>query len=449
MATDANPLFYQTRDALPTVAHAEGVWLTDEEGDRWLDGCSGAVVVNVGHGHPKILEALAAQSRQVTFAYRTQFENRPAIDLANALVAQLDGALDRVFFVSGGSEAIETAYKLARSYHAARGDTDRYRIVSRFPSYHGSTLGALATTGYRPLTDGYAPMMVEPNHVASPYCYRCPFGLTFPDCGLACAEDFGRAAAALDPRTVAAFVIEPIGGASTGAIVPPPGYFEAVHRIAREHGILVIYDEVMTGAGRTGAFCAHQHWPDEAKPDVLALSKGIGSGYAPLGAVLCRNEIAETVLDAGTFPHGFTYAGNPLACAVGLAVLRVLEEEDLIARAARVGQELGWHLQELATRHPVIGDVRGKGMLWGLEFVRDRASREPYDLDRNVAQRVTLAAARERLLVYPRRGGGGLSGDHVLIAPPLTIAPNEIDELIARLDRALAAVEGELQEAAA
>ncbi|MEX2501089.1 MAG: aminotransferase class III-fold pyridoxal phosphate-dependent enzyme [Trueperaceae bacterium] len=449
MATVANPLFYQTRDALPTVQHAEGVWLTDEDGERWLDGCSGAITVNVGHGHPKVLAALEDQARRVTFAYRTQFENRPAIDLANALVAQLSAGLDRIFFVSGGSEAIETSYKLARSYHAARGDTDRYRIVSRFPSYHGSTLGALATTGYRPLTEGYAPMMVEPNHVSAPFCYRCPFGLTYPSCGLACAEDFERAVQALDPSTVAAFVIEPIGGASTGAIVPPPGYFEVVHRVACEHGILVIYDEVMTGAGRTGAFCAYQHWEGEAVPDVLALSKGLGSGYAPLGAVACRDRVAETVLDAGSFPHGFTYAGNPLACAVGLAVLNVLEEENLIERAARVGSELGWRLQELATRHPTIGDVRGMGMLWGLEFVHDRATRAPFDLDRNVAQRVTLAAARERLLVYPRRGGGGLSGDHVLIAPPLTIEESEIDQLIQRLDRALAAVEGDLTGAAA
>lgn len=443
-----NPLFYQTRDTLPTVERGEGVWLIDTEGRRFLDGCSGAVVSNIGHAHPHVLDAMRRQAEKVAFAYRTQFENRPAMDLARKLADHLSQGLDRTFFVSGGSEAVETAIKLARSYHVARGDDRRYRIVSRFPSYHGSTLGALAATGYRPLTDGYAPMMVEPNHVTAPTCYRCPFGLSWPDCNVACAQDLERALDALDPSTVAAFVLEPIGGASTGAIVPPDDYFGRVHEIADRYGILVIYDEVMTGAGRTGAYCAYQHWEPDAHVDILALSKGLGAGYTPLGAVVCRDEMAETVLDAGAFPHGFSYAGNPLSCAIGLAVLEVLDDEQLIPRAARVGEELGAALRALASRHPMIGDVRGKGMLWGLEFVADRASKEPFDFDANAAQQATIAAAAEGLLIYPRRGAGGLAGDHVLVAPPLTIADAEIDELLDRLDRALTRTEARLRAAA-
>ncbi|MDZ7802058.1 MAG: aminotransferase class III-fold pyridoxal phosphate-dependent enzyme [Trueperaceae bacterium] len=443
-----NPLFYQTRAALPTVDRGEGVWLIDQDGRRYLDGCSGAVVATVGHAHPHVLDAMRRQAEKVTFAYRTQFENEPARTFAARLGAQLSQGLDRVFFVSGGSEAVETAIKLARSYHAARGDDRRYRIVSRFPSYHGATLGALAATGYRPLTDGYAPMMVEPNYVTAPTCYHCPFGLEWPSCGLACAEDLERVLQSLDPSTVAAFVLEPIGGAATGATVPPDDYFAKITEIARRHGILLIYDEVMTGSARTGAYCAYQHWEPDAQPDILALSKGLGAGYTPLGAVVCRDEMAETVLDAGSFPHGFSYAGNPLSCAVGLAVFEVIEQEGLIIRAATVGEELGRSLRHLADRHPMIGDVRGKGMLWGLEFVADRTGRAPFPFSQNVAQRVTLAAAEEGLLLYPRRGGGGLSGDHVLVAPPLTIAEHEVEELLARLDRTLARAEADLGVAA-
>ena len=442
-----NPLFYQTRSQLPMVDHGEGVWLVDREGRRILDGCSGAVVANLGHGHPRILDAMREQAEKVTFAYRTQFENEPAVELARALVDHLSHGLERVFFVSGGSEAVETAIKLARSYHHARGDDQRFRIVSRFPSYHGSTLGALSATGYRPLTDGYAPMMVQSNHVTAPTCYHCPFGMDYPACGLACADDLERALQSLDPTTVAAFLLEPIGGASTGAIVPPDGYFERIHEIADRHGILVIYDEVMTGAGRTGAFCAYQHWP-AARPDIVTLSKGLGAGYTPLGAVACRDDIAETVLDAGSFPHGFSYAGNPLSCAVGRAVLQVLDDDDLIARAQRMGVRLGERLRDLAERHPMIGDVRGAGMLWGVEFVADRDRREPFPFELGVAQKLTVAAADEGLLIYPRRGSGGLAGDHVLVAPPLTIDDDEMDELVIRLDRALTRCAAELAAAA-
>ena len=438
MSSTDGPLFYQTRAELPTVDHAEGVWLVDTAGRRYLDGCSGAVVANVGHGHPHVLRAMRDQAERVTFAYRTQFENEPAIRLARGLTEQLDGDLNRVFFVSGGSEATETAIKLARSYHVARGQPARHRILSRFPSYHGSTLGALAATGYVPLTEPYAPMLNGQDYVASPSCYRCPFGKEPASCGLDCADDLERVVRRLGPDTIAAFILEPIGGASTGAIVPPDGYLARVTEIADRYGFLLIHDEVMTGAGRTGRYCAHQHWRDEARVDILALSKGLGAGYAPLGAVVCRDEIAEAVLEVRGFPHGFSYAGNPLSCAVGLAVLEVMRDEDLVARARERGVALEAGLRGLAERHPMLGDVRGKGLLWGLEFVRDRERRATFDFGLDVAGLVARTAMEEGLLVYPRRGGGGLDGDHVLVAPPLTVSSEETEQLLARLDRTLA-----------
>lgn len=441
----SSPLFYQTRDALPTVAHASGVWLTDTAGKRYLDGSSGAVVATVGHGDPYVLEAMRAQAEKVTFAYRTQFENEPAVALARRLTGHLSQGLDRVFLVSGGSEATETAIKLARSYHVARGEPQRHRIVSRFPSYHGSTLGALAATGYVPLTERYAPMLTGQHYAAAPTCYRCPFGLEHPSCGVACADDVERTIEALGSETVAAIILEPIGGAATGATVPPDDYLARVSAIARRHGVLLIHDEVMTGAGRTGRYCAHQHWEPGAEVDVLALSKGLGAGYAPLGAVVCRGEIAEAVLEAGSFPHGFSYAGNPLAAAVGLAVLDVLEGRDLMARAVDRGAQLRSGLEALQAGSRIVGDVRGKGLLLGVEFVADRASRRPFPLEADVARLVTATAADEGLLVYPRRGGGGLSGDHVLVAPPLTISADEVDELLARFERTMERCERRLE----
>jgi len=472
--SNRNVLFYQQALDLPTVARAKGVWLEDTDGKRYFDGCSGAVVCSIGHGDERILRAMADQASRVAFAYRTQFESQAAIDLAHALVGRLSQGLERVFYVSGGSEAVEAAIKLARQYHLANGESGRHRVISRFPSYHGSTLGALAATGYTPLNEPFIPMTSEPLYIPAPACHRCPLGLERSTCALACASELERVIEAYGPETISAFLVEPVGGASTGALVPPDGYLAAVTEICRRHGVLTIYDEVMTGVGRTGAFCAYQHWeaptdgasrdgvsgaetsvqlgargsepsvPLGAEVDILALSKGLGAGYFPLGAVVCRTEVAEVVLAGGGFAHGHTYAGNPLACAVGHAVLQVVEEDGLIANAAARGSDLLDGMRAIQQGSRIVGHVRGIGLLTAMEFVADPTTFEPFDADLGVYQRITELARDNGLLVYPRRSVGGTRGDHVLLAPPLTITAAEVQELLDRFGDAVSRLERQL-----
>lgn len=439
-----SPLFYQHLRELPRVERGEGVWLFDTRGRRYLDGSSGAVVASLGHGNERVIQAMREQAGKVAFAYRTQFESEPALELGRKLVSALSQGLERVFYVSGGSEAVEAAIKLARQYHVAAGAPRRHKVISRFPSFHGATLGALAATGYLPLTEPFEPLLQSHLYVSSPSCYRCPFGPDCESCSTAFGEELERKIVENDPETVSAFLLEPIGGASTGAIVPPNGYFEEITRVCREYGILIIYDEVMTGVGRTGAFCAYQHWEPETQVDIIALGKGLGAGYTPLAAAVCRVGIADAVLAAGGFAHGHTYAGNPLSCAVGLAVLEVIEEYDLVANSRERGAQLMDGLRDIQETSRIVGDVRGRGLLLGVEFVTDRNSREPFPAELQVHQRITELAFEEGLIVYPRRSLGGERGDHVLVAPPLIIDSPEVEELLGRFAKALRRLEQEL-----
>lgn len=464
-------LFYQGDLELPTVARAEGIWLYDTEGNRYLDGSSGAITATIGHGNQRVLDAMQRQAARVTFAYRTQFENEPAHELAAAITSKLSQDLKRVYYVSGGSEAVEAAIKLARQFHLANGEPDRYKVISRFPSYHGSTLGALNATGYSPLNDPFRPLQAGSIYVPAPTRHARPAGMSETEWGAACAAELELALLDQGPGTVAAFMLEPVGGASTGALVPPDGYLAAITAICRRHGVLIIYDEVMTGVGRTGEFCAYQHWEQPQQPgapaagyrsggptaagpdaeqlgaevDILALSKGLGAGYIPLGAVVCRSYIADTVVHSGGFAHGHTYAGNPLACAVGAAVLRVVEEDDLVANARERGKQLRRGLDAIQQAHHVVGDARGLGLLTALEFVADRRTLEPYPPHLNVHGRATTLARKNGLLVYPRRSRGGYSGDHVLVAPPLIITEAQTQELLQRLDDTLDELERQLR----
>lgn len=436
-------LFYQTRKQLPIIDHAQGVWMWDRDGKKYLDGCSGAVVSNIGYGNPRILEAVQDQAAKTFFAYRTQFENEPACRLSERLASVSAPHLSKVFFVSGGSEAVETAVKLCRQYFYARGEGSRYMFISREPSYHGCTLGALALTSYAPLEAPFRPLLTPFPKIPAPTCYRCAFHKTYPSCGLCCAHALEEAILRAGPANVAAFIAEPVGGASTGALVPPDGYFDIIQQVCRRHGVLLILDEVMTGFGRTGKLFAYEHWGVEA--DVVALSKGMSAGYYPLGAVLSRAEIVDEVVGKGGFSHGFTYAGNPMACAVGLEVLTIITEKNLSDNAARMGRVLKPALAAMAGRHPIIGQVRGKGLLLAIELVADPATREPYPAERQAALMLTDEAFARGLIVYPRRSIHGLAGDHVLIAPPLIISEDECHEILNRLEDALSACRGKLQ----
>jgi adenosylmethionine-8-amino-7-oxononanoate aminotransferase len=432
-------LFYQTRKQLPFIAKSRGVYMWDHSGREYIDGCSGAMVSNIGHGHPRVLQAIQNQAQSTFFAYRTQFENEPAVELAARIVGRSAPHLDRIFYVGSGSEAVETAMKLCRQYYYAKGEGSRHLFISREPSYHGCTLGALALTSYAPLEAPFRPLMQSYPKIPAPYCYRCALSLTYPACGVQCARMLEDVIQRQGPENVAAFVAEPVGGASTGALVPPDEYFGIVQAICRRYGVMLILDEVMTGFGRTGKMFAYEHWGVEA--DIVALAKGMAAGYYPLGAVITRKKIVEEVVNQGGFMHGFTYAGNPMACAVGLEVFDIIVENDLAGNAADVGSHLKAGLELLAERHPIIGQVRGRGLLLAIELVQDRTTRQPFAAERQIGLLLTDTAFAAGLIIYPRRSIHGLAGDHVLIAPPLIVTTAEADEILNRLEKALVKME--------
>jgi adenosylmethionine-8-amino-7-oxononanoate aminotransferase len=442
VSDDTSYLFYQSRNPRPFLDRGEGIYLIDEQGKRYIDGSSGAMVSNIGHSNPRVLAKMKAQMDRATFGYRLHFRTHPSEDLAAKTVAMTPEGLDRVFFVSGGSEAVESAVKLARQYALTQGQGARYKVISRFPSYHGCTFGALDLTGYDPLREPFAPMMAGMPKVDAPVTYLDRDNLTEEERGLKYAEKLRERIEEEGPETVLAFVMEPVGGASTGALVAPDSYYGRVREICDEYGVILIYDEVMTGAGRTGKFLAAEHWG--ITPDIVALSKGFGAGYAPLGAIVAGKRLVDPILNAGGFLHGFTYAGNPLACAAGMAVLEEIEEQGLIANAAAMGDVLMSELRALMDRYPFIGDVRGKGLLTAFEFVADRDTMEPLDPRLNAHERLVELAYQRGLIIYSRRTRGGKTGDHFLLAPPLIITQSQIAEMMTLLRDALAAFAAEI-----
>lgn len=435
-------LFYQTRLRRPLLDRAEGVYLWDTDGKRYLDGSSGAMVSNIGHSNPRVLDAMRRQMARATFGYRLHFENEPAEKLAARLAALAPDGHDKVFFVSGGSEAVESCLKLARQYAVATGQGSRHQVISRIPSYHGATLGALAVTGYAPLNAPFAAMLREMPKIPAPRCYLDRDNLSDAERGLRYADMLRDTIVELGPENVLAFIMEPIGGASTGALVAPDTYYPRIREICDEFGVLLIYDEVMTGAGRTGTYLACEHWG--INPDIIALAKGLGAGYVPLGAMLAHRRIVEPVLDSGGFQHGYTYAGNPLACAAGLAVVEEIFAQDLMANTRAVGELLKRALETLMAAHPIIGDVRGKGLLLAFELVSDRETMQPLPRQANAYLRLVELAYKRGLIVYARRTRGGEEGDHFLVCPPMITTPAQVGEIVSVLDDSLRALEREL-----
>ncbi len=428
-------LFYQSRLRRPVLDRAEGIYMWDTSGKRYLDGSSGAMVCNIGHSNPRVLAAMKRQMDKSTFGYRLHFESEATETLAARSAALMPPGLNRLFFTSGGSESVESALKLARQYTLAVGQPQRYRIISRYPSYHGSTLGALGVTGYTPMTAPFAPMLTQSTHIPSPTCHLDRDDLSPEERGRRYADMLEAEILRQGAETVLAFIVEPIGGASTGALVPPPGYMERIHEICCRHGVLLIYDEVMTGGGRTGRFLAADHFA--ANPDIVVLSKGFAAGYMPLGGMAARDDIVDSVLDHGGFIHGYTYAGNPLACATGLAVLDEILEQDLMQNATNVGQILKAELEGLMTDYAFVGDVRGKGLLLAFELVSDRESMAPLPTAFNAFQRLVDLAYEEGLIIYARRSRGGLHGDHFLVCPPMITNSAQVDEIMHMLRRSL------------
>jgi adenosylmethionine-8-amino-7-oxononanoate aminotransferase len=442
-AIASSPLFSRNlRKQYPVAVRGEGSWIIDSEGRRYLDASGQAAVVSIGHGVPEIGRAMAEQSNRIAFAHTSQFHSEPAGRLATRVLAIAPRNFQhggRVYFTSGGSEATETAIKLVRQYFLETRQPSRFRIVSRKQSYHGSTLGAMSVSGNVGRRAPYAPMIPEWGHVAPCFCYHCPFDKTYPECNLACADDLDAFLRANDSSTVAAFIFEPVVGATLGAVPAVDGYTARIAEICRKHGILLVADEVMTGMGRTGKPFASLHWGLE--PDIILTGKGIASGYAPLGAVLVAPHVAEAY-EKGTaaFMHGFTYQSHPVATAAGNAVFDYLETHKLFDRVAPAGETLRKSLSALEN-HPHVGQVRGLGLLQGVEFVKTKSTREPFPKEAGIAEKIRQAALEKDVLTYPSQGTvDGTRGDHVLLAPPFIITSQECQLIADALQFALGKV---------
>ncbi len=439
------------RAELPTAARGEGCYLIDSAGKRYLDACGGAAVSCLGHNHPAVIEAIKEQVDKFAFAHTAFFANEPSEALAEHLVTRSPTGKGAVYFVSGGSEATETAIKLARQYYLEIGQPDRHRFISRLQSYHGNTLGALAVGGNMWRRAPYEPLLTKVSHIEPCYAYRHQREDES-------AEDYGlRAAAALEaeilrlgPETVAGFFAETVVGATAGVVPPAPGYFKKIREICDKYGVLMILDEVMCGMGRTGTLYACEQ--DGVAPDIITCAKGLGAGYQPIGAVVMAEPVFQAIEEgSGVFQHGFTYIGHPTAAAAALAVQRTLEREGLLARVRENGAVLKQALAERFDQHRAVGDIRGRGFFIGLELVADRANKQPFDPALKLHTRIKTQAMREGLMCYP--GGGtadGKAGDHVLLAPPFIYQQSHIEELVDKLARAIDAALAEVapQEAA-
>ncbi|HKV27863.1 MAG TPA: aspartate aminotransferase family protein [Candidatus Acidoferrales bacterium] len=435
------------RKSYPEAVRGKGCFIETADGRKILDACGGAAVVSIGHGVESVARAMGERALSLAYVHSSQFTTRTAAELARRVLELAPRSFHespdgpgRVFFTSGGSEAAETALKLCRQYFLERGEPHRSQFVSRWQSYHGSTLGALAVSGNIKRRAPFAPLLRDWPHIDPCYCYRCPLNLHYPQCDVACATELddvlGKNFASRQSDRIAAFIIEPISGATLGAFVPPAGYMPRIAEICRRHEILLVADEVMTGMGRTGKPFAVDHW--DVAPDIILLGKGMSSGYAPLGAVIVTGRVARAIEKGSqAFLHGFTYSAHPVSTAAGLAVLDYMADNNLFARVSPAGEELRAALEPLK-QSPIVGDIRGLGLLFGIEFVRDSRTREPFPVNAGVASRIYDAALARGVLTYPIQGCvDGARGDHILLAPPFIISANEIKLLADSLRAAI------------
>jgi adenosylmethionine-8-amino-7-oxononanoate aminotransferase len=419
----------------PKAVGGDGVWLIADNGHRVLDASGGAAVSCLGHQHPRVLEAISRQLAKLAFAHTAFFSSEPAEALADQLTGQEPGGLAYSYFVSGGSEAIEASLKIARQYFVERGEPERRHFIARRQSYHGNTLGALAAGGNAWRRAPYAPLLPSAfSHVTPAFCYREKRESESDAAFVArLATELEAEFQRLGPNTVAAFIAEPVVGATAGCVTAPQGYFRAVREICDRHGALLILDEVMCGMGRTGTLHAWEQ--EDVSPDIQAIAKGLGGGYQPIGAMLARGNIVDTIRDgSGAFQHGHTYLAHPLACAAALEVQHIIRDEQLLVRVNERGKQLEQRLIERFGNHRHVGDIRGRGLFQAIELVEDRATRKPFDRSLKLHQLIKQAAFENGLACYPSGGTmDGQSGDHVLLAPPYIATPDEIDMIVDRL----------------
>ncbi len=438
---DTHILHRQLRNGLPLATGGQGAWLVGADGKRYLDGSGGAAVSCLGHAHPDVLAAMHAQIDRLAYAHTSFFSTEVAEQLADHLVDAAPEGMSHVYFVSGGSEAVEAALKMARQYFVEIGQPQRQHFIARRQSYHGNTLGALAVGGNEWRRQQFKPLLIDVKHVSPCYPYRDQRATETPEqYGQRLVDELAQAIAQLGGDKVIAFVAETVGGATAGVLTPLPGYFKAVRELCDRHGILLILDEVMCGMGRTGTLHACEQ--EGVAPDLLTIAKGLGGGYQPIGAVLAQGRLVEAFRrGSGLFQHGHTYLGHAVACAAALAVQQVIVRDGLLDRVKVLGTHLEQRLRAELGAHPHVGDIRGRGLFWGVELVADRASKQWFDPALKVHARLKADAMARGLLVYPMGGTvDGRVGDHVLLAPPFICSEAEIDLLVERLAEAVDAV---------
>jgi adenosylmethionine-8-amino-7-oxononanoate aminotransferase len=428
----------------PLADRGEGVWVWDESGNKYLDGCAGANVTGIGHGVAEIAHKLAEEAKNIAYVPPQHFLHRAPLDLAQKLISMAPEGYSRVMLLSGGSEAIENAFKIARQCHVLNGNEQKYRFISRWQGFHGNTLTADAAGGHSGRRTLYTPMLMNVPHIVPACCYRCAFNLTYPGCGIMCAKDLERVVVQEGPGYFSGFISETIVGAAAAAVTPVPEYYPLVREICDRYDLLWIADEVMTGVGRTGSFLAVEQWG--VLPDLVVLAKGLSSGYVPLAAILIHEKVFRAFREKkAAFIGGHTYNSHPVTASAGLGVLNYLEKQGVVEKVRDKGLIISDGLKSIADKHRIVGDLRGRGLMWGLEFVQDKISRASFETNKKVASFVTSKAMDNGLLVYPVSGcADGKSGDGILICPPLVINNEEIEILIKKLDETLGVVEKEL-----
>ncbi len=427
-----------TKKLPPCVAGGEGCYLIDTDGKRYLDGSGGAAVSCLGHGDARVIGAIKDQLDRVAFAHTGFFTSEPAEALADLLAEHAPPGLDRVYLVSGGSEAVEAAIKLARQFFVEKGEPQRGRLIARKQSYHGNTIGALSAGGNEWRRAQFGPLLLDMSHIDPCYDYRHRREDETPEAyGLRAAQALEDEILRLGPETVMAFIAEPVVGATSGAVPPAPGYFRRIREICDRYGVLLILDEVMCGMGRTGTLFASEQ--DGVAPDIACIAKGLGAGYQPIGAMLCSATIYDAIASgSGFFQHGHTYMGHPAAAAAGHAVLTAILERDLLSRVRTKGEALDAALRSRFGQHPHVGDIRGRGLFRAIEIVEDRPTKAPFSASRGVAAKIKTAAFDAGLICYPMGGTiDGRQGDHILLAPPFIIEDAQIEELTEKLATAL------------
>jgi adenosylmethionine-8-amino-7-oxononanoate aminotransferase len=444
MASNTRILHRQIHGSLPVAVKGDGVYIIDRDGKRYLDASGGAAVSCLGHSHPRIIEAIKKQLDEIPYAHTGTFTSEPAESLADFLIARAPEGIEHVYFVSGGSEAVEAALKIARQYFLEKGETQRSKFIARRQSYHGNTLGALAVGGNLWRRQPFDPILIDVDHVSPCYTYRDKRRQeTDEEYGQRVANELETRLQAVGAENVIAFVAEPVVGATAGVLTPVPGYFKRIREICDRHGILLILDEVMCGMGRTGTLFACEQ--EGVRPDIVTLAKGLGAGYQPIGAMLCSAEIYAAIRDgSGFFQHGHTYMGHSTACAGALAVQQVIAEDNLLDNVLAMGTSLGTALRQRLGDNPYVGDIRGRGLFWGVELVADRASKEPLDSELAIHHVIKAQAMARGLMCYP--GGGtidGKRGNHILLAPPYIIQQTHVSEIA---DKLAASIDAALRE---